>query len=69
MAEYIVQHIITKGGESYTQSLGVLDDFNVRGYMAKVTNTPPFDLIEAEADTFVAFDVIAKLWFTRMEVH
>lgn len=69
MAEQVVQHITTKGGESYDRILGVFDDFNVYAHIASITNIPPYDLIEAEDETFVAFDVIAKLWFTRTEVH
>ena len=69
MAEQVTQHVITKGGEFYSLNLGTFDDFNVYKYMAKITNIPPFNLIDVDEDTYVAFDVITKLWFTRTEVH
>ena len=69
MAESIIQHVITKGGEFYSISLGEYDDFTTRGYMSKVTNVPWGNLIEVAEDTYISFDVITRLWFTRTEVH
>ena len=72
MGEKVTQHIITKGGEFYSRELTRLecsDEFNLNAYMSQITNTPPYNLIQATEDTFVAFDSVLKLWFTRMEVH
>ena len=69
MNEEITQHIITKGGEFMSRRIGIMDDFNPNGYMAKITNIPPYNLIQATDDTFVSFDSVLKLWFTRSEVH
>ena len=69
MSEEITQHIITKGGEFMSRRIGIMDDFNPKGYMANVTNIPPYDLIQATDDTYVSFDSVLKLWFTRTEVH
>jgi len=69
MAEQVIQHITTKSGEYYSLNLGTFDDFNVYRYMAKITNIPPYNLIEADDDTYISFDAIAKLWFTRVDVH
>lgn len=69
MAEQVTQHVITKGGEFYSRNLGTFEVFNVHAHMGEITNIPPYNLIEADDDTYVAFDVIAKLWFTRTEVH
>ena len=72
MGERITQHIITKGGEFYSRELTHLeyhDEFNPNSYIAQITNIPPYNLIQATEDTFVSFDSVLKLWFTRTEVH
>lgn len=69
MAEQVTQHVITKGGEFYSSDLGVFEKFNADTHMGEITNIPPYNLIKADEDTYVAFDVVAKLWFTRTEVH
>lgn len=69
MYEEIMQHIITKGGEVYTRNLGIMEDFNQMDYMAMIANIPPFTLIQADDSTYVSFDAVLKLWFTRVEVH
>lgn len=72
MAEQVTQHIITKGGEFYSRELTILeynDEFDPNGYMARITNIPPYNLIQATDDTFISFDSVLKLWFTRTEVH
>ena len=69
MAERVTQHITTKSGEHYSCNLGIFDAFSVDAHMGTITNIPPYNLIEADDDTYISFDVIAKLWFTRTEVH
>lgn len=72
MGDRITQHITTKGGEFYSRELTRLecsDEFNPNAYMAQVANIPPYNLIQATEDTFVSFDSVLKLWFTRTEVH
>lgn len=69
MSERITQHIITKGGEFYSRVIGTMEDFEPSGYMAQITNIPPYNLIQATEDTFVSFDSVLKLWFMRTEVH
>lgn len=72
MYEEITQHIITKGGEFYSREITRLeysDEFDPNRYMRLITNTPPYNLIQATEDTFVSFDSVLKLWFTRMEAH
>lgn len=72
MNEEITQHIITKGGEFYSRRLTQLDyngEFNPNGYMAQIANIPPFTLIQADDSTYVSFDAVLKLWFTRTEIH
>lgn len=65
----VYQHVITKGGECYTMKLGTFTEFSPNGYIAKITNIPPYNLIEADDGTFVNFDCVSKLWFTSQEVH
>ena len=69
MSEEITQHIITKGGEFMSLRIGITEDFNPKGYMSNITNIPPYVLIQATDDTYVSFDSVLKLWFTRTEVH
>lgn len=69
MSEEITQHIITKGGEFMSRRIGIVDDFDPNAYMAEITNIPPYNLIQATEDTFISFDSVLKLWFTRTEVH
>lgn len=69
MCERITQHITTKGGEFFSREIGIIDDFKPDSYLGEVTNIPPYNLILATEDTFVSFDSISKMWFTRMEVH
>ena len=67
--ELITQHVITKGGEFYSRNLGLQDDFNAGMYIAKITNIPPYNIVEVDEDTWVNFDSVLKLWFTKTEVH
>lgn len=69
MAEQVTQHITTKSGEFYSRDLGMFEKFNANTHMGEITNIPPYNLIEADDDTYISFDAIAKLWFTRTEVH
>lgn len=72
MGETVTQHIITKGGEFYSRELphlGYDKKFNPNAYMAEITNIPPYNLIQATDDTFVSFDSVLRLWFTRTEIH
>ena len=69
MSERVYQHVITKGGESYTRELGVFDDFNANLYIAKITNIPPYNIIQVDEEAYVNFDCVLKLHFTRREVH
>ena len=69
MSEQVYQHVVSKGGESYTLDIGIFDDFEPWKYLNKVTNNPMYPLIPVMEDEFMAIDHILKLEFERMEVH
>lgn len=73
MSERVYQHVITKGGESYTREMGV---FPCDGYAAFDSYKYLSDRMQHEGgmlavddDRYVAMDCIARISYTRQEVH